>query len=310
MPEVIHNYSLGGGTSCSISPDWGCNVFSWVVDGQELMYCPRDYPQTAFKLTGGGNPILFPSVGRTWDQSGSEPVQGVYRIHGDDNTYFMPSHGILFLCDFEKVDEHKTDDRLSVMYRMIVPDQVKKENFPFDLAFMQRFTLTAHRVDLEGAIMNIGDRPAPAAFGYHPYFAISNPQREGVEVRLPVKKRLMLTSDTVLLTGEQQDTDGTVELEPDIYYDHAFGEPVGPRMSLIDRRAGRTVHVDFDEKMELLFLYSPNGSDFVCIEPWTRGLGAYEKLREPGWESGEHIPVLQPGESRTYRAGFCVEFGE
>jgi galactose mutarotase-like enzyme len=79
-------------------------------------------------------------------------------------------------------------------------------------------------------------------------------------------------------------------------------------MSLVDRRAGHTVHVDFDNNCELFFLYSPDGSDFVCIEPWTRGLGAFESLKDPGWESGKLIPVLQPGETIEFKATFGVSY--
>ena len=53
------------------------------------MYCPEDLPGSAQKITGGGNPLLFPSVGRTWDHSSGVPVVGTYRIYGLDKTYFM-----------------------------------------------------------------------------------------------------------------------------------------------------------------------------------------------------------------------------
>jgi aldose 1-epimerase len=307
--DSIDTYELKQGTSFKIAPDWGCNMFSWVVGGKELIYCPEDLPATAKKITGGGNPLLFPSVGRTWDRSSGEPVQGSYRIYGHDKTYFMPSHGILFLSQWHKSDESRDADSITAIYDLTIPDKVKEENYPFDVAFSHKFTLKPESVELEATITNVGDTPAPVAFGYHPYFKISNPQREGVEVRLPVTKHLMLTKDTVLLTGESEDTNGVVQLQPDIYYDNAFSNPTGTRMSLIDRRAGHTIHVDFDEKLELFFLYSPDDSDFVCIEPWTRGLGAYEYLRNPGWESGELIPVLQPGEVVKYGAAFVYERG-
>lgn len=304
--HTIDRYELKSGASCSIVPTWGCNLISWKVSGQELMYAPEDYPEAAFKITGGGNPLLFPAVGRTWDHSSGEPVQGVYKIYGSDKTYTMPSHGIIYQSRFDKMDEKVTGESAVVAYELTIPDKVREENYPFDMGFVQRFTLVENRVELETIITNKGDVPAPAAFGLHPYFRVSNPRREGIEVHVPVRKQLMLTSDTVLLTGEKKDTDGVMKLEPDVYYDHAFGEPVGQTMSLIDRKAGHTINVDYDEQFELFFVYSPDGSDFVCIEPWTRGLGAFEHLREPGWESGEFIPVLKPGEVKTYRAMFSV----
>ncbi|MHB9038182.1 MAG: aldose epimerase family protein [Armatimonadota bacterium] len=304
--RAIDKYELSDGTSCEISPDWGCNLFSWTVDGKELMYCPDDYPEAAWKITGGGNPILFPSVGRTWDFSTGEPVQGIYRIHPSDKTWFMPSHGIIYNCKFEKIDETREPDRISVAYELQISEKVKADNYPFDIGLVQRFTLTHDAIELEATITNNDDSPAPAAFGYHPYFRISNSQREGVEVRLPVTKFLKTTEDTVLLTGESEDADGMIDLQPDLYYDHTFTGATGTRMSLIDSEAGHTIHVDYDKKFELFLVYSPDGSDFVCIEPWTRGLGAYMHLLEPEWQSGERIPVLQSGETVSYKATFSV----
>jgi galactose mutarotase-like enzyme len=299
-------YELNDECSISIAPNWGCNLFSWRVRGSELMYCPEDVPAKATKITGGGNPTLFPSVGRTWDHSSGEPVRGNYRIHGFDKSFFMPSHGIVFMSDFSKVNEERADDAITVSYQLGIPQTVHDENYPFNLGLIQRFTLRPESVELEATITNNGDVPAPCAFGYHPYFRISNSQREGVQVRLPVQKRLLLTPKTVMLTGETQPTDGIVDLKAGIYYDSAYGEPVGVRMTLIDSKVGRSIHVDFDEKCELFFLYSPDDSEFVCIEPWSRGLGAYEHLKEPGWEDGSLIPIINPGEQVNYRAFFSI----
>lgn len=304
--DYIENYTLKD-SSIKIAPGWGANMFSWTIDGKELMSCPDDYPAAAFKITGGGNPILFPAIGRTWDRSGDEPVSGVYHIYGEDKTYFMPSHGIVFLSDFKKIDESKGKDSVSVTYELSIPDKVREENYPFDMNFKQRFTLKPESVELEAIITNNDNRPAPAAFGYHPYFKISNKEREGVEIRIPARKHLFCTKDTVLFTGESEDTDGILRLKPDVYYDEAYGDVIGRRMSVIDEKAGHAVHVDFDDNFELMVFYTPDGSDFVCIEPWTRGLGAYEDLRNPGWESGESIPVYQPGETKTYKAAFVYD---
>lgn len=271
------------------------------------MYCPPDYPEAASKITDGGNPILFPSVGRTWDHSSGEPVAGPWRLSGSDRTYTMPSHGIVYQSRFDKIEETSGPDSVSVLYRLNVPEKVHAENYPFHVSLTQRFTLKPGSVELEATITNDGDVPAPAAFGYHPYFRISNTRREGVSVHLPVAKRLLLTPDTVLLTGETEPTDGAIRLQPDVYYDLAYGEPTGNRMSLIDERAGHAIHVDFNDDFELFFAYAPDGAEFFCIEPWTLGLGAFEHLKESGWEDGRLIPVLHPGDTRQFRATFGVE---
>ncbi len=298
---------LSNGTSCSIAVNWGCNIASWIVDGTELVYCPPDLVSQAKKITGGGCPLLFPSVGRTWDQTVTPPVQGRYSIFGSDKTYFMPSHGIIYLSKFVKVSDEKCDDKASALYRLEVPARVREENYPFNLEFCQRFTLTQKTIELETTIINNDSRPAPAAFGHHPYFRVSNPDREGVSIRLPVTKELTVDSETILPDGGEKPTDGIFDLQAGIYYDNIYSGVTDRRMTLTDKCAGHTIWVEYDDSFEMLVAYSPDGSDFVCIEPWTRGLGAFGELKNPGWESGKIIPVLQPGQSQTHRAVFGVE---
>ena len=304
--QSIDKYELGE-CSISIAPKWGANMFSWIVKGRELMYCPPDYPEAAFKITGGGNPLLFPSLGRTWDLSGAKQVQGNYRIYGSDKTWFMPSHGVLFLSKLKKVDENRGTDYMAAAYEAEIPEEVKEKNYPFNVGFKQYYTLKSGSVELETVITNNDSVPAPVAFGYHPYFKVSNNQRDGIEVRIPFKRQLILDPDTVLPTGKTKEAENVMKLESDIYYDHAFDMPEGRRMLIVDKQAGRMIHVDYDEKFELFFVYSPDGSDFVCIEPWTRGLGAYWKMREPGWDDGKYIPVMQPGDTVHYKATYSVE---
>jgi aldose 1-epimerase len=219
----------------------------------------------------------------------------------------MPSHGLVYRGKFVKTEEEQCGDRSSALYRLDIPAKVLEESYPFDVAYSQRFTLTPKSIELETVLTNNGASPAPMAFGHHPYFRVSNPAREGVEVRLPVTKWLKLDPETILFTGESEPAEGVLKLEAGVYYDHVFAGLTGSRMSLVDKQAGRTIHVDFDENFELMTVYAPDGSEFVCIEPWTRGLGAFGELNKPGWESGELIPVIKPGETRTLRAVFGVE---
>jgi len=270
------------------------------------MYRPADYPQAAWKITGGGNPLLFPSVGRTYDYSGSEPVLGRYTIYGDDSYYDMITHGFLYVCTWEVVSECRDNNRVSVTFRAIISDEIRCNRYPFKVDFQQTYTLFSDRVELCSELTNTSDKPAPAAFGYHPYFQVSNSAREGISVDLPVKRHLFV-NELTQLSGETEPSDGKTELEKNIYYDHAYDTLTGTRMTLTDNQAGHKVHVDFDPKFEMLFLYSPDGSSFVCIEPWTKGMGAYASLKDSGWENGNKIPVIKPDEQVEYKATFSIE---
>ncbi len=298
--------TLNSNNSLTVALDWGCNMYSWKCNGDEIMYLPADYPQAAWKITGGGNPLLFPSVGRTYDCSGSEPILGRYTIYGDDSCYDMTTHGFLYGCTWEVVSECREGDKTSVTFRAIISNDIRRNRYPFDVGFEQTYMLFTDRVELLSKLINTSNKSAPAAFGYHPYFQISNIAREGVRVELPVQRHLFVTELTQL-SGESEPTDGKIDLEKDVYYDHGYDTLHGSRMTVTDTQAGRTVHVEFDPKFEMLFLYSPDGSPFVCLEPWTKGMGAFASLKDPTWENGEKIPVIKPGEQVEYKATFSVE---
>ncbi len=304
---MIDRYELANSESCSIAVGWGCNIVSWNVGGSEAMFCPPELPEQATKISGGGSPLLFPSIGRTWDLKVDPPQSGNYKIFGLEKTYFMPIHGILFLSSFERVELDEQPDRITAAYKLNVPAEVREDNYPFDVSYVQRFVITPSSIELESIFTNNDSKLAPVAFGHHPYFKISNPAREGVEVHLPVNKWLKTDPNTVLFNGESEPAGQVLKLESDVYYDHVFAGVSGSRMSLIDARASRRIDVDFDEHFELLTVFSPDGSDFICIEPWTRGLGAFCHLDEQGWEQGESVPVLQPGETRTLRVKYGVQ---
>lgn len=305
---MSNNYilTLDPNNTITIALDWGCNMFSWKCDGHEIMYCPADYPQAAWKITGGGNPLLFPSVGRTYDLSMPEPVLGRYTICGADAYYDMITHGFLYVCDWETVDERSEGNGVSVMFKAVISDDIRRNRYPFDIDFQQTYTLFSDRVELRSMLINNSDKPAPAAFGYHPYFRVSSSTREGISVELPVKRHLFV-NELTQLSGQTEPCNGKTDFDKDIYYDHAYDSLNGTRMTLTDTCAKHKIHVDFDPKFEMLFLYSPNGSSFVCIEPWTKGMGAYASLKDPGWESGQNIPVIKSGEHIEYKAAFIIE---
>ncbi|MDH7600605.1 MAG: aldose 1-epimerase [Armatimonadota bacterium] len=306
--HIIDEYQLIDGSRCSVARTWGCNLISWNTRGMELMYCPPELPESAAKITGGGNPILFPAVGRTWDLSGDKPILGPYRIYGSEHRYHMPNHGIVFKSHFERTGLMETPFLVTSVYDICIPEEVHQESYPFDVRLTQSFTLKPDRIDLWARITNADTKPAPVAFGYHPYFRVSNPERKGVEIKLPATKEVILTPDTILPTGEMKDFDGVLKLAPGVYYDNLYTGLVGRRMSLWDKQAGRVVHVDFDQNTEFLVVYAPDNSDFVCIEPWTRGLGAFMELGRSDWEKTNTIKILQPGETVFFSVTFSVEF--
>ena len=77
---MIDRFTVGG-AEFAIARELGCNLFSWVVDGREVFHRPAGFPERGLPYEGG-NPLLFPAVGRTWDRSVEPPAADAYRLAG------------------------------------------------------------------------------------------------------------------------------------------------------------------------------------------------------------------------------------
>ena len=128
-----HSYSLCNGVSCKIAPAMGCNLFSWVVDGKEVFYTDKEFGRDPLKFFYGGNPVLFPAVGRTWERAGKTPRFGIYKVYGLDGEYFMPLHGLLQSAEGRRTDEEISPGRVRVEYEACIPETTRLKSYPFDL---------------------------------------------------------------------------------------------------------------------------------------------------------------------------------
>ncbi len=297
-------YRLKPDSSVAIAPEYGCNLFSWNVNGKELLYCPKGFSENSCEFFSGGNPVLFPSVGRTWARSSGKPIADIYRIHGKKGVYKMPCHGILPFGEWVKESEEIAEEHVQVEYSFSYNENIFSEYYPFRVSFNLSFTLTHTTIRIKGSFTNRGEIPAPFAFGLHPYFRIAD--RDCVQLHIPATKRVELDPSLLIPTGKESPALSSLSLKKGQVYDIAFSGLNENRASIIDRKMEQAIHIDFDKNIEMFVIYSGADSDFICLEPWTRGLGAYEFLASDNWQNGRRINVLQPGENKTVMIDYSV----
>ncbi len=298
-------YHVRPDATFSIAVGLGCNLFRWTTGGREVLWSPEGFggkPDDFFK---GGNPILFPSVGRTWDRSQDPPVFERYRIFGKATPFTMPIHGILPSCSWTRIREAIREEQVQVEYSCAIPAEVREKHYPFDMELRIRYTLQKDTVRIEAAIENRDCVPAPFAFGFHPYFAFSD--KSNLQVHLPCRSRMVLDPKLLISLGTEPMASGDFRLEPGKTYDNGFTDVSGRRASISDTNTGRSLHIDVDENIQTFVICANPQLPFVCIEPWTDGLGGYETLRTAGWETRTEMPVLRPGETKRLAVAYHVE---
>ena len=290
---MIDRFTVGG-AEFAIARELGCNLFSWVVDGREVFHRPAGFPERGLPYEGG-NPLLFPAVGRTWDRSVEPPAADAYRLAGHERPLTMPVHGFLDRCRIGSPQVDRSAEYVTLIYAVEVPEALARESYPWPVAVRLELSLTARRVEIELCVRNLGGTPAPYAFGAHPYLAISDPGRDGVSLALPASRTVELDPELLVPSGATPALAEPFRLDPDTSYDHVFTDLSGADAVLTDRGAGRRIAVGYDGSITHLVIYAPRAAPFVCVEPWTAGLDGFSRLIAPAWRDAPPLPLLAAG---------------
>jgi galactose mutarotase-like enzyme len=248
----------------------------------------------------GRAPLLFPIVGTL--------AGGVYRVAG--RTYALPRHGFARRKPFQVMSRSAHE----AVLRLRADDQTLAV-YPFHFQLQLCFAIERSTLSVTTRVMNDGDAPMPASFGYHPGFRWPLPYgaaREDHAIEFAVAESAPI---------RRLDAAGLVTPEP-------HPNPVQGRRLLLDEALFRDDAVIFapirsqalsygaqgGPRLELQFpdtpylgLWSKSGAPFICIEPW-HGMSdpvgfAGDLAQKPG------VFVLPPGGSCELKMRVTVTTG-
>lgn len=209
----------------------------------------------------GRAPLLFPIVGTL--------AGGVYRVAG--KTYALPRHGFARNRLFEVAEVSPT----AVVLRLKSDEQTLAV-YPFRFQLQVRFETRGPTLMVTTSVINEGDEPMPASFGYHPAFRWPLPfgaarGAHDIEFDREEPEPIRRIDAAGLLTPVRHPTpiEGRrLPLQDRLFEDDAmildairsqglsYGAETGPRLT-----------VRFPDT-PYLGLWSKPGAPFVCIEPW------------------------------------------
>lgn len=227
------------GSSALILPDKGATVISYQANGQEYLY-RDDVNLESSERPRCGIPFLFPVFGRT-------PA---------DSPYPMEIHGFAHTSVWN-VEEHTE----SVLRLSLRDNEETRKVYPFPFRVELTFSMEDGRLTIRQRYENPGEESMPYAFGFHPYFAVGDPETARVQVNAPLEMD-MSTGKPAPYTKSHT----SLTFPPNAPEAGAFFLQASDCV-IVEYADGKKLRMNFDGHFNRIVLWAVKGKEFLCAEP-------------------------------------------
>lgn len=210
LGTTLTRWQVGNSTFLAM-PQHGARLMHWHVtfgDGtvRDVIYWPDLSAPEDFYKVRGGNPILFPFCGRTFDQG------EIYHWRGPDGQRRpMPMHGIARQGDFKV---HADPRGFTAQFQ---PGDEARAAYPFDYEFTVAYRFEPLALTCEFMLRNLDQQPIPWCPGHHFYFTVpwnEGGKRSDYAIRIPATR-----------TYKQDMTKGPLLPGPTLQPQESLGNP-------------------------------------------------------------------------------------
>ncbi|WP_437691083.1 galactose mutarotase [Sorangium sp. So ce176] len=238
-----------------LAPARGGILTGLTVGGRELLYLDRATFDDRAANVRGGNPVLFPSPGKlagdAWSAAGAA---GQMRQHGFART--LPW----------SLDDHGTLASGGAYARLVLrSSEATRAQYPWDFRAEFTYTLRGRALRIDLCITNEtggGAPPMPFGAGFHPYFAVSQADK----ARTTIETRATRAFDNT--TKQEAPFSGFDLTRPEVDL-HLIDHGAAESALAIGGEAGLRVAVRASPEFTHWVVWTLQGKDFVCLEPWT-----------------------------------------
>ena len=293
LGETIMRWRVGSSTYLAL-PEKGARLLNWnftLGDGsvRDVIYWPELTSLADFHRIRGGNPILFPFSGRTFDRGEVNfwrAADGIRRP--------MPQHGLARQGDFKIV---RLDAR--GFAAQLLPDAEAQAAYPYDYEFTVTYRFEALSLSCEFALKNLGSESIPWCPGHHFYFTV--PWSEGrawsdYAIRIPSDERLRHDQAGQLVPRPPLGLEENLA-NPDLLDTlHSRLRSNEVKLSERDRAGALTLRLGTEPVPPVdaaWVTWAPDAqAPYFCVEPWMGPPNAPEHQRG--------LQQVRPGETQTF----------
>lgn len=258
-----------GASTFTACMELGARLLRWELalstGTRQVIYWPEDADMPDIANVRGGNPILFPFMGRNYADG-----KKFFWKTPDGKVLPMPQHG--FARQGKFAITHNGPDFVEVTFQ---PGADVKAGYPYDYTFTVRYKFRELGLECDLSLTNNGTSEIPWCAGHHFYFGLpwhAELGREDYAINIPAKKTWRLSADGKLVPfpGVEHPTTFANPDLPDLIHTKlksntaTFGPKSGEENITI-RIGEESVP---DEWTTLVTWTAAPESPFYCVEPW------------------------------------------
>ncbi len=296
-------------TIVSVLPSTGNIAIEMKVRGHDILRFPfASVEEFRKKPALAGIPLLAP-----WANRLDEPA---FYANGKKYAFKMdlgniradrgghPIHGFLTFAAQWQVTEVKADRRAAwVTSRLeFFRQQEWMTQFPFAHTVEVTYRLSGGVLEVATRLHNVGDQPMPVAIGFHPYFQLTDSNRDDWTINVGARTEWILTKEN-LPAGETRPIERFL---PDprnaplrgLSLDHVFSDlarDASGRASMSVRGKSQKIEVLLGPKYRAVVIYAPAGPNrnFICFEPMAGITNALNLAHRGVYKELQSIPPRQ-----------------
>lgn len=292
-----------GPSSFLALPEKGARLMNWNIqlgDGsvRDVIFWPELKSIDDFAKVRGGNPILFPFCGRSFDDG---MIQFWKDAEGRKRP--MPLHGFARQGEFRIT---RLDAR--GFAAQLVPNDEARAAYPYDYEFEVTYRFEPFGLACEFTLRNLGKTPIPWSPGHHFYFTV--PWSEGSTradylLRIPASRtqRQDMEKTGLLVPGPALKLDESLANPELLDTFHSglksntvvFGEKGRPGDIQIRIGNAKVPHPD----TTVVTWTADENAPFYCVEPWMGPANAHAHKQGLQW--------VQPGQTQAFLVEVLVK---
>ncbi len=265
------------GSWLKVIPERGGIITSLGIDNKEILYLEEESLKNDESIRGG-IPILFPICGRL--------TEAKYEWEG--NVYQMNIHGFVRMLNWEVID--LTLSKKFEMKLRTVSDGNTRKMYPYDFELIFTYILDGNKLTIKQEYINKSEEVMPIYTGFHPYFKVGD--KENLQYQLDCTKYLNDSDMSISEYNGRLDMSG----EPG---SKILLDMNSTNLSFFDPNLGREIKIEYGENFKYIVVWTLQGKDFLCVEPWMALPDAFN--------TKEDLEYIEPGKTLKEFVSFTVD---